>query len=77
MGFDKLMRFSSDLRQHAGVDNSLRRMGDELILRVGGSEFVFDSEGRYAGPGDARHQSLGDLVVDLERGAEVRSEATQ
>lgn len=67
MSFDTLMRFSADLRQHAGVDNSLRRMGDGLVLRVGDSEFVFDREGRYEGTGDHRHAALADLVVDLDR----------
>ena len=73
MGFDNLKRFSADLRQHAGVDNSLRRMGDELVLRVGDSEFVFDRDGRYSGTGDSYHTSLGDLVVDLERISENAS----
>jgi len=72
MSFDNLMRFSSDLRQHAGVDNSLRRIGEELVLRVGDSEFVFDREGRYAGTGGTCHASLAELVVDLDRAADAR-----
>jgi hypothetical protein len=77
MSFDSLMRFSADLRQLAGVDNSLRRIGEELVLRVGESEFVFDRDGRYAGTGGNCHASLADLVVDLERRALTSDDPTR
>ena len=67
MLLDDLIRFSNDLERHAGLKNTVRRMGDQIAFKVGGREFFFHRNGRYMGTGQKHHAEIADLVerVDL------------
>lgn len=66
MTIDDLIRFSSDLQSHARLPNTVRRMGDQIVFKVGGREFFFHRDGRYVGIGRRHHAEISDLVEDID-----------
>lgn len=66
MTFNDFISFSNHLQEHAGVENTLRRMGDRIVLKINGVEFFFDREGHYKGRGGEHHSKLADLVESVD-----------
>ena len=69
MMLDDLIRFSNDLERHAGLKNTVRRMGDQIAFKVGGREFFFHRDGRYIGIGQKHHAEIADLVERVDPAA--------
>ena len=71
MTLDNLVRFSDDLSAHGGLKNTLRRMGDQVVLKIGGREFFFHRDGRYLGIGETHHAEIADLVESIDIAAKT------